>query len=111
MGIQLIAAAFDNWALITPDRAFRALIYMSYRALDIASEKIPRALYFGGWPAIATSMGLSPPDGDAAKQVVKRAIAQLVRLKVIECIEHGRPGSNAIYRIWTERRPETSKLM
>lgn len=111
MGIQLIGAAFDNWAAATPPVPFRALLYMSYRALDIASAASPRALYFGGWPAIAKSMGLSAPDGDAAKQVVKRAIACLVRLRAIECIQQGWVGSNAVYRLLVETPPETSKSM
>jgi hypothetical protein len=111
MGIQLMVAAFENWADVTPHGPFRALLYMSCRALDIASEKIPRALYFGGWPAIARAMGTEEPDGNPAKQVVDRVIAKLVRLGVIECIKPGRPGSNAVYRIWTERRPKASKVM
>lgn len=111
MGIQLAMAAFENWADVTPHGPFRALIYMSCRALDFASATIPRALYFGGHPLIAQALGLKDSTGNPAKQVVERAIAALIRLGAIERVKAGFPGSNAVYRIWTERRPETSKSM
>ncbi|WP_314324639.1 hypothetical protein [Paenarthrobacter ilicis] len=104
-------AAFEQWPKLS-DRAFRVLVYMAKEARD---EGIP--VYWGGWGKLATealgkclperSPGMSEAEFEQAtrsavksqQEIVRRAVAELVRAGAIRPEGRGRTGSNARYAL------------
>lgn len=106
MGAQLVGMVLSVWAPRVGDNAFRVLVRMAHVAHDFAHDGIEAGLYFGGWGPLADTLG-PMRDGraaearkpDTAKDTVKDAVAELIRLGAIERVGRGQPGRNAAYRL------------
>jgi hypothetical protein len=110
MGIKLVNGVLANHAGLS-DRAFRVLIRMCATALDEPSKKNqPPFLYWGGWELLAMALARDVPPADAhdpasrkarerAKETVRRAVAELVKAKLVDPLGSPCTGSRQTYRL------------
>lgn len=108
MGTQLVRHVVTlgmggRLAKISPN-ARTVLYVMAATAHDIGTENAPPATYFAGWPLLAGA-GLGRPEYDeAARQAVRRVIAELIGSDLIAVVgrRHGVRTGHAMYelRLW-----------
>lgn len=104
MGAHLVSIMLNEWAPILNDRCFRVLTRMALIALDYDKGLTPAAHYFGGQELLVMTLFRERCGSlEAAERTVKRAIAELIKLKAIERVQKGYPGRNAVYKITLER--------
>lgn len=80
MGVEIVKAAMVYGNQLSGN-AYKVLVTMSMSALDKPKDGRPASLYFGGWGALATSLGYpaetSNDRNSAGHKAVKRAVREL----------------------------------
>lgn len=80
--------------------AYKVLICMATTALDKTKDGRPAGLYFGGWDALAITLGYPDADPESAgKAAVKRAVSELRKRGHITPMVTARTGSRQSYLI------------
>jgi hypothetical protein len=97
MGIHNVQAALA----VDPEKLTPAarctLIAMSVIAYDAPQRGVQARTYYAGWATAMMRQGFVPDD--AAKRRFVRHVAELRTRGLIEILEPGRRGSNAVYRL------------
>jgi hypothetical protein len=95
--------------------AYKVLVCMATTALDKAKDGRPAGLYFGGWDALAITLGYPDAEHESkGKTAVKRAIQELRKAGHITAMVTARTGSRQSYLVHpggltvgiTERSPQ-----
>lgn len=100
MGIELVKAVVGHPSTAAlSGNAYKVLVCMATTALDKAKEGRPGGLYFGGWDALAITLGHLDASPGAGKTAVKRAIAELRKAGHITAMVTARTGSRQSYMV------------
>lgn len=99
MGIEIVKASIVHGKRLSGN-AYKVLIAMSVSALDKPSNGRPASLYWGGWDALAVTLGYDDAArGSAGHNAVARAVRELKKARhVSSLIEAGR-GSRQSYMV------------
>lgn len=101
MGAQLVSRVYTSWTHL-PDRPFRLLAYMALVTKDTNADPT----YWGGREALAEAMGMTPGT-ESSRQMIKRAVRDLIDSGAIERAYIGHAGKRTEYRLTlTPRKPK-----
>lgn len=99
MGIEIVKASVVYGKRLSGN-AYKVLIAMSLSALDRPKEGRPASLYFGGWDALAVSLGYDDADrGTSGHNAVARAIRELRKERHISPMVDARRGWRQSYLV------------
>jgi hypothetical protein len=95
MGATNVAKVFANWRHLK-HREARALLFMANMALD--ADKPP--VYFGGWEAVASALGLDcEGKRSSSKEVYRQTLAALVTAGAVVSSGQAKLGIRAEYAL------------
>lgn len=99
MGIEIVKASVVYSKRLSGN-AYKVLIAMSLSALDKPKEGRPASLYFGGWDALAISLGYDDAErGSTGHNAVARAIRELRKARHISPMVDARRGYRQSYLV------------
>lgn len=108
MGARLVSLALNpDWAALSPT-ARLALITMCQTAKDREAEGIPARTYWAGHSYLA--IVITGEETAAAKQRVKRAIAELIAVGAIERIGAAHRSRQMTYLVCPDAWPNQPKI-
>ncbi|PKQ20171.1 MAG: hypothetical protein CVT66_06205 [Actinobacteria bacterium HGW-Actinobacteria-6] len=108
MGARLVSLALNPaWSNLTPP-ARLAFITMCHTARDKDAEGIPARTYWAGHDYLAVV--LAGEETDAARQRVKRAIAELIAAGAIERIGTAHRARQMTYLVQPDAWPNQPRL-
>ncbi|WP_138417982.1 hypothetical protein [Sinomonas gamaensis] len=99
MGATNVAQVFTYWTPLLKPREALALAYMALISKDTDSPSV----YWGGWQKIAQAIGLDP-EAKYSDELVRRAVAKLVKVGAIVPSGRARVGIRAEYALALDPR-------
>lgn len=99
MGVEIVKAAMVHGKRLSGN-AYKVLVTMSMSALDKPKDNRPSHLYWGGWDALAVSLGYDNAERNSSGHViVKRAIKELRSAGHISTLNEVRRGTAQTYMV------------